>query len=167
MKLYILLICCETWLGIWKFSIKTCWSSHCRLCELQDIGVDMETDIGEVLLPTESWDVTAYLPEGREQRNHNVTLILQCYFHYLKKKNLSCFYLLNYTYLYITLLPEHQNNATSLQFFLFSYICIWIQNVHGYSYYAVVPLMLRCVNMSLSHFVTTFTTFTVGIQYFK
>lgn len=44
----------------------------------------METDIGEVLLPTESWDVTAYLPEGREQRNHNVTLILQCYFHYLK-----------------------------------------------------------------------------------
>lgn len=66
--------------------------------------------------------------------------------------------------LYVTLLPEHQNNATSLQFFLFLYICIQIQNVHGYSYYAVVYLMLRYVKESLSHFITTFT---IGIQYFE
>lgn len=102
MKLYIFLICCETWLEVWKFSIKTCWSSHCRLCELQDIGVDMETDIGEVLLPTESWDVTAYLPEDREQRNHNVTLILQCYFLFsLFKEKKSVVLLFAYLYVFI------------------------------------------------------------------
>lgn len=56
----------------------------------------METDIGEVLLPTESWDVTAYLPEDREQRNHNVTLILQYSMLFsLLTKNLSRFYLPN------------------------------------------------------------------------
>lgn len=34
-----------------------CWP----LADLQHIGVDMEADVGEVLLRTESWDVTAYL----------------------------------------------------------------------------------------------------------
>lgn len=31
------------------------------LADLQNIGVDLEADVGEVLLRTDSWDVTAYL----------------------------------------------------------------------------------------------------------
>lgn len=43
-----------------------CWP----LADLQHIGVDMEADVGEVLLRTESWDVTAYLlGRGKTEKN--------------------------------------------------------------------------------------------------
>lgn len=38
-------------------------SSQCSLADLQHVGVDVETDVGEVLLATESQDVTADLLE--------------------------------------------------------------------------------------------------------
>ena len=39
-----------------------CGSSlRCLLADFQHVGVDMEADVGEVLLLRESWDVTARL----------------------------------------------------------------------------------------------------------
>lgn len=44
-------------------------SSQCSLADLQKVGVDVETDVGEVLLATESWDVTDYLLDENKQTN--------------------------------------------------------------------------------------------------
>lgn len=50
---------------------------RCSLADLQHVGVDMETDIGTVVLATESRDVTAYLKVKTESRNPHVALILR------------------------------------------------------------------------------------------